>query len=168
MIAFGIRPAELGCCRADGDALAVAGVKRNNSGRGADRRVLALDPDGFPDMGRALLATLSERGRAALPPDAKSAYWSTRIQQHLRKWVPEWEELVADAEAAGQGHLTVYSCRHGFAFRGTRLGLDHRTLSKLMGHTPEVHLRHYGRWADEESVAAAVAAAVSRRAGSAT
>ena len=67
---------------------------------------------------------------------------------------------MSDASAAGQGHLTVYSCRHGYAFRGTGMGLDHRTLSKLMGHAPQTHLKHYGRWSDDESVAAAVAAAV--------
>ena len=77
--------------------------------------------------------------------------------------MPEWEELVSDASAAGQGHLTVYSCRHGYAFRGTGMGLDHRTLSKLMGHDPQTHLKHYGRWSDDESVAAAVAAAVAAR-----
>ena len=85
------------------------------------------------------------------------------MQQHLRRWVPEWEELVANAAAAGQGHLTIYSCRHGYAFRGTNLGLDHRTLSKLMGRDPKIHLNHYGRWSDDESVAAAVAAAVAER-----
>ena len=163
MICFGIRPVEIGCCRADGDALLVEGVKRNSAGRAKDRRVLPLDPDGFPGMGATLLSLLAERGRAALPHEVKAAYWSTRAQKHLRTWVPEWEELVSDASAAGQGHLTVYSCRHGYAFRGTGMGLDHRTLSKLMGHDPQTHLKHYGRWSDDESVAAAVAAAVAVR-----
>ena len=109
------------------------------------------------------MSLLAERGRAALPHEVKAAYWSTRAQKHLRTWVPEWEELVSDASAAGQGHLTVYSCCHGYAFRGTGMGLDHRTLSKLMGHDPQTHLKHYGRWSDDESVAAAIAAAVAAR-----
>lgn len=163
MICFGLRPAELGCCRAEGDALVVEGVKRNSSGKAPDRKVLALDPEGFPGMGVALLALLSERGTSALPAAVNAAYWSTRVQQHLRRWVPEWNELVADAAAAGQGHLTIYSCRHGYAFRGTNLGLDHRTLSKLMGHDPQTHLKHYGKWTSEESVAAAVASAIAKR-----
>ena len=163
LLCFGLRPVELGCCRADGDALVVAGVKRNSSGRGKDRRVWALDPEGFSGMGAALLSLLGERGRDALPPPADASYWSSRAQAHMRRFVPEWEELVAEAAATGQGHLTIYSCRHGYAFRGTNLGLDHRTLSKLMGHTVSVHMQHYGRWASDESVAAAVAAALGRR-----
>ena len=163
MVCFGIRPVEIGCCRVDGDCLLVKGVKRNRSGKSADRRVWALDPIGFDGMGASLLSLLKDRGRSALHADVKSAYWSTRVQQHLRRFVPEWEELVADAAAAGQGHLTVYSCRHGYAFRGTQLGLDYRTLSRLMGHDPSTHLKHYGRWTNEESVAAAVASAVAKR-----
>ena len=163
MVCFGIRPVEIGSCRVDGDCLLVKGVKRNKSGKSSDRRVWALDPIGFDGMGASLLSLLMERGRSALPADVKAAYWSTRVQQHLRRFVPEWEELVADAAAAGQGHLTIYSCRHGYAFRGTQLGLDHRTLSRLMGHDPATHLKHYGRWTNEESVAAAVASAVGRR-----
>jgi len=164
LVVFGLRPAELDHCRPEGGALRVGGVKRNAAGgAAASRLVHALDPEGFPGMGATLLALLAERGPAALPPRLAVARRSTTIQKHLRRWVPEWEELVKDAEAAGQGHLTIYSCRHGYAFRGTQLGLDHRTLSKLMGHTPAVHLRHYGRWSSDESVAAAVAAALAAR-----
>jgi integrase len=77
--------------------------------------------------------------------------------------VPRWEELLAAARADGQGHLTVYGMRHGFAFRGSQLyGLSPRVLSALMGHTTAVHLRHYGQWAGEQEIAAAVRAARAR------
>jgi len=71
---------------------------------------------------------------------------------------------VANAEAAGQNHLTIYSCRYGYAPRGTNLGLDHRTPSKLVGHDPQARLLSYGRWTDESNVGAAVGVALARRA----
>lgn len=161
-VCFGLRPGELGGCRPEGGLLRVEGLKRNSSGASGDRLVHALDPQGFPGMGATLLALLEERGAAALPA-ASGSFWSNRLRDELWKRCPEWAVVVGEAAATGQGRLTPYSARHGYAFRGTRLGLDHRNLSKLMGHNPQVHLKHYGRWTDDQSVAAAVAAALARQ-----
>ena len=160
LVCFGLRPAEIDHCRPESDCLWVDGVKRNSTGKSAPRLVHALDPGGWPGMGSTMLSLLAERGAAALPKKQKVAYRSSSLLQYLQRFVPEWEQLVTDTAAAGQGHLTPYSARHGYAFRGTNLGLDHRTLSKLMGHDPATHLAHYGRWSSDDSVAAAVAAAL--------
>ena len=141
-------------------------MKRNSASAAGARLVHALDPQGFPGMGATLLALLEEHGPAGLPCPGKS-FWSNRLREELQRHCPEWAVVCGEAAATGQGHLTPYSARHGYAFRGTRLGLDHRTLSKLMGHDPQTHLRHYGKWTDDQSVAAAVAAALARQPGAA-
>ena len=77
--------------------------------------------------------------------------------------VPAWAELRAEAEAAGQGWLTPYGMRHGFAWRGSQLyQLSPRVMAQLMGHTLAIHVKHYGAWASEQEVAAAVSAAAAR------
>lgn len=163
LVAFGLRPAEIDHCRPEGDCLWVDGVKRNSTGKSKPRLVHALDPAGWPGMGATMISLLAERGAAALPKKQKVAYRSGSLIQYLQRYVPEWGQLITEATAAGQGHLTPYSARHGYAFRGTTLGLDHRTLSKLMGHDPATHLAHYGRWSSDDSVAAAVATALANR-----
>jgi integrase len=160
---FGLRPAELEVCRPEATGLHVEGVKRNSAGCAAPRLVHGLDPAGAEGLADALLAECRSKGQSALPRAVVAAFWSTRVQQHLRRHVPRWEELLAAARADGQGHLTVYGMRHGFAFRGSQLyGLSPRVLSALMGHTTAVHLRHYGQWAGEQEIAAAVRAARAR------
>ena len=161
---FGLRPVEIGCCRAEGGGLRVAGVKRNSTGgKSGDRLVRPLDPQGAPGMGSELLAQLAERGQAALPEPSERTPWSTRLGDHLDGRVPAWAELREEAAAADQGHLVPYGLRHGFAWRGSQLyGLSPRVMAQLMGHTLAVHVRHYGAWASEQEVAAAVAAATAR------
>lgn len=154
---FGLRPAELGCCRVEQAALHVEGVKRNSSGCHPSRLVHGLDPAGAEGMADALLDQFRSLGQTALPHAAVAAFWSTRIQQHLVRHVPKWPQVLADARQSGQGHLTVYGTRHGFAFRGSQLyALSPRVLAALMGHTTAVHLRHYGQWAGDQEIAAAV------------
>jgi integrase len=160
---FGLRPAELDWCRVEQVGLRVEGVKRNISGCSAPRLVHGLDPVGGEGLAEALLNEYRSNGERALPRAAVAAFWSTRIQQHLVRHVPRWAELLVTARESGQGHLTVYGLRHGFAFRGGQLyGLSPRVLSALMGHTAAVHLRHYGQWAGDLEIAAAVRAARDR------
>ncbi|MEB3360530.1 MAG: hypothetical protein VKI42_00205, partial [Synechococcaceae cyanobacterium] len=128
-----------------------------------------LDPQAAPGLGGEMLAILRERGVDALPQGAVAAYWSTRVQQHLVRYVSTWQSLLDEAAATGQGHLTVYGLRHGFAWRGSQVyGLSPRVLAKLMGHNPETHLRHYGAWSSEAETAAAVEAARARLMGDGT
>ena len=160
---FGLRPVEIGGCRPEGAGLRVLGVKRNSSGKSADRLVQPLDPEGAAGMGAELLALLRERGPAGLPTPSERTPLSTTLLDYLDGRVPEWAELREEAAATGQGHLTPYSLRHGFAWRGSQLyGLSPRVMAQLMGHTLAVHVRHYGAWASEVEVAAAVAAARNR------
>ena len=162
LVCFGLRPAEIPLCRPEGGALRVPGVKRNQSGVSKDRLVQALDPVGAKGMGAELLAVLEERGVEALPHKTVSAFWSTRMREQLIK-VPEWREVIDEAEATGQGKIVVYSARHGYAHRGSLVyGLMPRVLAELMGHTVIVHNAKYGRWVSEEGVAAAVQAAIAR------
>lgn len=154
---FGLRPVELGCCRVEEAVLRVEGVKRNSSGCLPARLVHGLDPAGAEGMAEALLDEFRSIGQSALPHAVTAAIWSTRVQQHLVRHVPRWAEILAAAKQSGQGHLTVYGMRHGFAFRGSQLyGLSPRVLAALMGHTTPVHLRHYGQWAGEQEIAEAV------------
>ena len=156
---FGLRPAELTGCRAVGGRLRVVGVKRNAAGGAAPGRgIEPLDPVGAPGLGGQLLAMLAERGAEALPKTPHS--WSTVMQQHLTRKVPAWAALMKEAATTEQGHLTIYSFRHGFAWRGGQTyGITPRVLAALMGHTVAVHLKHYGEGAAADEVAAAVAAA---------
>ena len=138
-------------------------MKRNASGKSADRLVQPLDPHGASGMGAELLALLAERGQAALPEPSERTPWSTRLGDYLDGQVPEWAELRAEADAAHQGWLVPYSLRHGFAWRGSQLyGLSPRVMAQLCGHSLGIHVKHYGAWASEQEVAAAVAAAAAR------
>jgi hypothetical protein len=163
LVTFGLRPAELGVCKAEGQALRVGGVKANAKGGHGSRLVKPLDPIGASGLGAQLLAMLAERGADALPKPGLAAYWSTRMLQVLVRHTPAWGAVRDEAAATGQGHLVVYSTRHGFAWRGGQTyGITPRVLASLMGHTVQVHLRHYGQGAADQEVAAAVDAATAR------
>jgi integrase len=163
LVVFGLRPAELGACKAEGQALRVGGVKANAAGGHVSRLVQPLDPIGAPGLGAQLLAMLAERGADALPKRGVAAYWSTRMLQQLVRHTPAWGAVLEEAAATGQGHITVYSTRHGFAWRGGQAyGLTPRVLASLMGHTVQVHLRHYGQGAADDEIATAVDAARAR------
>jgi len=75
---FGLRPAELGCCRVEEGVLRVEGVKRNSSGCLPAR----LDPAGAEGMADALLQEFRSIGQSALPHAVVAVIWSTRVQQH--------------------------------------------------------------------------------------
>jgi integrase len=163
LVVFGLRPAELGVCRPEGQALRVGGVKANAKGGHGSRLVKPLDPIGAPGLGVQLLAILAERGSEALPKPGVAAYWSTRMLQVLARHTQAWGAVRDEAAATGQGHLVIYSTRHGFAWRGGQTyGLTPRVLASMMGHTVQVHLRHYGQGAADDEIAIAVDAAIVR------
>jgi integrase len=160
---FGLRPVEIALCRPEGKGLRVQGVKRNASGRSADRLVQALDPAGAAGLGAELLAQLAEHGPGYLPQPSERTPLSTRLGDYLDGKVPAWAQLREEAASTGQGHLTAYGLRHGFAWRGGQLyGLSARVLAVLMGHTVLVHQRHYGAWMNEAEALAAVEIARAR------
>ena len=74
-----------------------------------------------------------------------------------------WRSLLEETKAAGKKDLTVYGCRHGFAYRGSmtyRLPL--RVVANLMGHTLTIHLNNYGEELQADEAASEVAAAFER------
>ena len=57
--------------------------------------------------------------------------------------------------------LVPYSLRHGYAWRGAKYydrSIPIRDLAALMGHTVKTHMKHYGKWTDDEELMASVQA----------
>ena len=159
---FGLRPVELNYCRPDGDGLRVEYQKRTARGCSPKRTVEALDPISAPGMGAKLLLEL-QSGVTELPPlGAEDSVAAGRMNQYLGRR-PLWVELRDQVRANGQGRLSSYSLRHGYAFRSAMVyELPVRAAAALMGHSVQVHVQHYGKWVDGAAVKGAVEAARSR------
>jgi len=156
---FGLRPFEIWHCKPEGGGLRVQGIKRNKSGRAADRLVLPLEPEGQAGMGESLIRTLINEGSFALPPIKRS--WGERLNHYLKREVPAWGSLLEESAVNTKRRITPYGFRHGYAWRGSQFyGLSPRVLSALMGHTVAIHLKHYGQWANESETAEAVKRAI--------
>ena len=160
---FGLRPAELAVLRVDDEGrLRVGEVKRNRwamrrakserlavgidiPGRdGEGRRILQLYASGLVKLPLRILTTI-ERGEFKPVGEA--------FRKLLERY-PFWQSL-----ATANPGLTPYSLRHGYAWRGHKAyerSLSVRDLAALMGHTPAVHLQHYGKWTDEAGLIDAV------------
>jgi len=54
--------------------------------------------------------------------------------------------------------MSPYSLRHGYAYRGALAGLPLRLLAASMGHAVCTHMKHYGKWTDDEGLMASVQA----------
>ena len=75
---------------------------------------------------------------------------------------PIWCTLRAEAAAKGE-QLTCYSFRHGYALRAHVVAeLTPRVAAKQMRHSLQTHLRHYGRWCDDETAAASMEIALAK------
>jgi len=162
---FGLRPAELAVMRVDEEGRLRVGaqVKRNRwsmSRPKSERLVLPLDIPGREGEGARFLR-LYASGLVKLPARILTTIERGEFKpvgEAFRKLLernPFWQSLVA----ASPG-LTPYSLRHGYAWRGHKSyarSLSVRDLAALMGHTPVVHLQHYGKWTDEAGLIDAVA-----------
>ena len=162
---FGLRPAELAVLRVDEEGRLRVGaqVKRNRwsmSRPKSERLVLPLDIPGREGEGARFLQ-LYASGLVKLPARILTTIERSEFKpvgEAFRKLLernPIWQSLVA----ASPG-LTPYSLRHGYAWRGHKSyahSLSVRDLAALMGHTPVVHLQHYGKWTDEAGLIEAVA-----------
>ena len=160
---FGIRPAEMAALRVEEGKLVVGGnVKRNTQTmrhRKEDRIVYPLNLPSKPGEGERLLA-LFDSGMLKLPEPIlkkiKTAQKNFDYQKvgatfgdQLKCYQP-WLNLVA----ANPG-LTPYSLRHSYAHRGHtsyKESFPVKVLASLMGHSPQTHHQHYGRWIDEEKL----------------
>jgi integrase len=161
---FGLRPAELAVLRVDDDGRLRVGaqVKRNRWSMNrpkSERLVLPLDIPGREGEGARFLQ-LYQSGLVKLPARILTTIERGEFKpvgEALRKLLqrfPYWQSLVA----ANPG-LTAYSLRHGYSWRGHKSymhALSVRDLAALMGHTPAVHLQHYGKWTDEAGLIEAV------------
>ena len=160
--AFGLRPVELNYCRPDGDGLRIEYQKRNARGCSPKRTVEALDPVDAPGMGAKLLLELAS-GVTELPPlGSDDSVAANRMNSYLCRR-PLWVGLRDQVRASGQGRLSSYSLRHGYAYRSAMVyELPVRAAAALMGHSVDVHMRHYGKWVDGAAVKDAVQAARAR------
>jgi len=161
---FGLRPAELAVLRVDDEGRLRVGseVKRNRWAMKwpkSERLALPLDIPGREGEGARILQ-LYASGLVKLPPRILTTIERGEFKpvgEALRKLLeryPFWQSLVA----VNPG-LTPYSFRHGYAWRGHKAyerNLSVRDLAALMGHTPAVHLQHYGKWTDEQGMIEAV------------
>ncbi len=111
--------------------------------------------------GRVLLELQS--GVTELPPlGAEDSVAAGRMNQYLGRR-PMWVGLRDEVRASGQGRLSSYSLRHGYAFRSAMVyELPVRAAAALMGHSVQVHVQHYGKWVDGAAVKGAVEVARAR------
>jgi len=168
MICFGLRPVELKHITPtrDGLRLHCSYGKRTSVGSTKPRDITGIDPIGLPGLSGQLLAQLALSGKVAdspkLPPLGTTDMGVSRaINTYLlRRKV--WQELKAEAIAAGEA-ITVYSCRHGFALRCHEAAeLSVRIAAAQMGHSPQTHSNHYGKWVDADTMATAMQRAQAR------
>lgn len=96
----------------------------------------------------------SREGLVKLPRAIRTAITSGKFKKdgdtfrQLLDRYPFWQSLVAATP-----DLTPYCLRHGWAWRaqkGYATPLWVRGAAALLGHTPNTHHRHYGRWTDEQ------------------
>lgn len=161
---FGLRPAELAALVVeDGKLYVKSNVKRNARSMKKDisrRLVVALEIPGRNDGAKAL--NLYASGLVKLPKAIRTAIDSGEFKKvgdafrQLLDRYPFWTSMVAATPG-----LTPYSLRHGWAWRAHKTydrSLSIRDAAALLGHTPTTHMKHYGRWTDEQGLLDAVAA----------
>ncbi len=160
---YGLRPAELGVLQQCGEHLYVGAVKRNARSAAAPkppRLVLPLElvaPGGEARGDGARALALLKAGLVQLPLPIRNAAASGEHKgvgdafRQLLDRLPYWQGLVERTPG-----LTPYGLRHGFAWRGAHRQppIPLRDLAAVMGHSPQTHLRHYGRWTAEADLIA--------------
>lgn len=158
MACFGLRPVELRHIIPRQDRLHVSYVKRTARGSTAAADVPGLDPVGRPGLSKDLLNRFSDKALDLPPLGSSDADAAQSVRQYLNRR-EIWRSLKADVTEAG-GHLSAYSFRHGFALRAHEMyGLSPRVTAAIMRHSLQTHVRHYGQWTDEETIAQAIAKA---------
>ena len=142
---FGLRGVELKYLEVRGGRLFCSYRKRSGRGEPTPPRYLEpLDPKGAAGMGDRLLVQLSS-GITALPPlGTKDGETSDKLLKHLKRNAV-WQELQNEAQGQTDERMSIYSFRHGFAYRSSMVyNLPIRVAAKLMGHAVETHMRDYG------------------------
>ena len=122
------------------------------------RLALPLDLNGLPEEGARVLKQL-ESGLIKLPTSIRNATDYKACGDYFRQYLdrhPYWLSLKAEVQG-----LVPYSLRHGYAWRGAKYydrSIPIRDLAALMGHTVKTHMKHYGKWTDDEGLMASVQA----------
>ncbi len=162
---YGLRPAELAVLQvSDGKLYVGSHVKRNwrtMKRPSPPRLAVALDIPGREGEGSRILE-LFLSGLVKLPRPIQTAIASGEFKpvgeafrQLLYRYRP-WQVLIQATPG-----LTPYSLRHGYAWRAHksyRRSLSVRDTAALMGHNPDTHHKHYGKWTDEAGLMEAVQA----------
>jgi integrase len=158
---YGLRPVELRHIRRSNDGRGLHCSYMKQTARGATRPgdILGIDPIGLPGLAQQLLEALDT---VAMPPLGNGSNTAaTALSTYLRRR-PIWQKLRAEAAAKGE-QLTCYSFRHGYALRAHLVAeLPPRVAAQQMRHSLQTHMRHYGRWCDAETAAAAMDRALAK------
>ena len=149
--AYGLRPVEVMHLRLEPNGVLWCDyVKRSGGGSTKPRQLRALHPEW--ESGWELRERLT--AVEALPP------FGGGVADAARRYLcrhDAWRTLSATG-------ATPYGFRHGDALRAHQVyGLSARVAAALMGHSPETHQRHYGRWTDEATIDSALEAAMRYR-----
>jgi integrase len=164
---LGLRPAELAVLRVDDDGKArVGNIKRNiQTMKQADkppRLVIPLEIEGRNNEGALAVAQFAS-GLVKLPKALRKQIDLVEQKGRFQDVGAEFAQQLSrcnywQAMVITDPSITPYSLRHGFAWRATvgQNKLPVRTAAALMGHTMQVHHRHYGAWVDEAAIEEAV------------
>ena len=148
---YGLRPVEVTYLQLKPDGLWCTYQKRSGGGTTKPRRLKPLHPEWEREWQLIERITAGEE----MPPFGGGVADAARRYLYRQSvWTP--------IKAKG---CTAYGFRHGFALRAhQQYGLSVRVASALMGHSTETHQRHYGSWADADTVDAALEAGLRFRA----
>ena len=164
---LGLRPAELAVLRVGDDGKArVGNIKRNiQTMKQADkppRLVIPLEIEGRNNEGALAVAQFAS-GLVKLPKALRKQIDLVEQKGRFQDVGAEFAQQLSrcnywQAMVITDPSITPYSLRHGFAWRATvgQNKLPMRTAAALMGHTMQVHHRHYGAWVDEAAIEEAV------------
>ena len=158
---FGLRPSELMTLEVKDGKLYVGDTKRNLHSAKTGRKVrltLALDLKELPGEGKRVIDQYAT-GKVQLPTSVRNAKDYKACGDYFRQYLERhgfWRELQQQTPG-----LSPYSLRHGYAWRGVKYygrSMPLRDLAALMGHDVKTHMRHYGKWTDEEGLIQSVGA----------
>jgi integrase len=153
MAVYGLRPEELRFLvpeeRVDG--LGIRCIYRKSTGRGEKTQprplhpLLVRDLDGTPQDWRLALRLAAGE---LLPSIGKPGHGGEAVLTYLRRQ-SIWHELKAEAAALTRGSetLTPYGFRHRYAKASHAAKVSPKDVADAMGHTLEVHLQAYARFA---------------------